>query len=202
MAKHSFLQHNASIKCDKCSDTFATLIDYRKHLKKKHQQNQNFIHKKENLPCDHCGKTYSGKISLYIHIQRVHEDHEQKKCPECDYETGIPRYMENHWKRKHTDALEKTCEFCGKVFKKLKDHLKKGSCGNADGHIKVERVPCAQCDKSFSSKDKRREHIKRIHIGEKGKKCGVCNYASYSNFNLKLHVSKMHFKTEAVKPEF
>jgi len=200
-AKHSFLQHDVPIKCEKCGDMFDAVVDYRKHMKKKHQPDQKFVYKKENLPCDHCGKTYSCKISLSTHIQRVHEEHEQKKCPECDYETGISKYMEKHWNRNHTEAWKKTCEFCGKVTKKLKDHLKRGICGNTEGQLIVKSVPCSQCDKSFSTKDKRREHIKRIHIGEKGKKCGSCSYASYSNFNLKLHVSKMHFKTEAVKTD-
>ena len=73
-------------------------------------------------------------------------------------------------------------------------HLKRGSCGNEDGHIKIERVPCNQCDKTFSSKQEMSKHVKKIHIGEKDKKCDMCSYASYSTYNLKSHVSKRHVK--------
>ena len=84
LADHTFMHHDIPVKCMKCSDLFTTLKDYKKHMKKGHQANPKVVDKRENLPCPHCGITYSDKYSLTYHIKRIHEEHEKKKCPECD----------------------------------------------------------------------------------------------------------------------
>jgi len=193
LTKHCFEQHNVPMVCDKCGDNFTVVIDFKRHLKKKHSQKRHTKNTKEDkVPCPHCGIIYSSHSYLPYHISRAHGEHEKKKCEKCDYETRVSYDMDNHWKRQHTEDWTQTCEFCGGVFKQIKNHLKRGNCGNQDGHIKVEKFPCSQCGKLFSSKDRRKRHVKDIHDGVRNKKCISCSYATYSNSNLKLHVSKMH----------
>ena len=42
-------------------------------------------------------------------------------------------------------------------------------------------------------------HIKKIHDRVKDKLCPHCSYATYSGYNLKLHISKMHLGGKLVK---
>ena len=44
----------------------------------------------------------------------------------------------------------------------------------------------------FTLPDSVEKHVKQVHDQIKNKLCPFCEYKTYSNFNLKLHVTKMH----------
>ena len=94
--------------------------------------------------------------------------------------------------RRHTDQLCETCEFCGEVFKGLKKHLERTGCGG-DVPLKKEKIPCPFCPKEMSGRDQLKRHIKTIHdTKSKDKLCPDCDYSTYSNHNLRLHIGSMH----------
>ena len=213
LIRHRLAKHDVPMVCDDCGEKFILLKDYKKHRSENHPSYKcsfcgenkftkssldNHVESQhlEDVPCPHCGMTFATKASLNLHIDRIHNDNEPVKCTMCDYKTNVPMEMRQHFKRRHTEETLKNCEFCGEIFKDLKNHLRRTNCG---GPSERKKVPCVHCAKEFSSGDKMREHVKRIHEGVKDKFCSQCSYATYSNFNLKLHITKMHLGTGLVK---
>ena len=215
LMRHKLQKHEIPMVCELCSKEFSLLADFNLHMKESHPihtcdicgikkntslQLATHIESKhgENIPCPHCGVMFSTKDSLGVHLYRFHSDREVQKCTECDYSTKVEAEMRKHFKSRHTDECLETCEFCGEVFKKLKGHLLRTGCGQTNVQPKP-KIPCPQCDKTFSSKQDMNVHIKRIHLGVKDKMCSQCSYATYSNHNLKLHITKVHLGTGMVK---
>ena len=215
LMRHKLQKHEIPMVCEECSKEFSLLADFNSHMKESHpfhtcdicgiKKNSSIQLKvhieskhKENIPCPHCGIMFSTKDSLGVHLYRFHSDREVQKCTECDYSTKVEAEMRKHFKSRHTDECLETCEFCGEVFKRLKGHLLRTGCGQTNAQPKP-KIPCPQCDKTFSSKQDMNVHIKRIHLGVKDKMCSQCSYATYSNHNLKLHITKVHLGTGMVK---
>ena len=213
--RHMLRKHDIPMPCEKCDETFVVLERYHEHMKINHPSHiciicgeQKFTkaaldthiesQHQGNVPCPFCGKEYTTKASLNLHIGRCHGDKETLMCTKCDYKTNVKHEMKGHYIRRHTELNKQTCESCGEVFKNLKGHLERTPCGG-QGYLERKKVPCIQCDKTFSNTSKMREHIKIIHGNVKDKICSLCSYATYSNYNLKLHVSKMHLGTGLVK---
>ena len=213
LIRHRLAKHDVPMLCDDCGEMFTLLKDYKKHRSENHPSYKcsicgenkftkssldNHIESQhqDDVPCPHCGMTFVTKASLNLHIGRIHNDNEPEKCTMCDYKTNVPTEMRQHFKRRHTEEAVQTCEFCGEIFKNLKKHLSRTNCG---GPSERKKVPCLHCAKEFSSGDKMKEHVKRIHEGVRDKLCNQCSYATYSNFNLKLHITKMHLGTGLVK---
>ena len=82
-----------------------------------------------------------------------------------------------------------TCQFCGDVFKVLKQHIKNTKCG---GEVSIKSFTCTHCYKTFKIKAALNVHIKRIHKQIKDRKCPHCSYATYNGYNLRL-VDALHF---------
>ena len=213
LKRHQLRKHGIILPCEKCDETFKDKKYFKKHMKTNHLSHICTIcgEKKfdkynmdkhmeakhsEGVTCPHCGLHLSAQLHLNQHIKRFHEDNEIKKCTKCDYKNSVQNEINQHYKRRHTDEQKETCEFCGEVFKGLKKHLTRTGCG---GQKIAKNTPCSQCSKTFSSILEVRTHIKRIHGNVKNRLCPHCSYKSYSGFNLKLHVSKMHFGTGLIK---
>ena len=213
MMKHRLNTHNIPMDCESCDKKFSLLTDFKKHTKKEHPnktcdecgmkfsriqslKNHVLAKHKEDIPCPHCGVMYATKYTLASHLGRAHGEYEMKKCSECEW-TGVAADLRVHFRRKHTEDLQETCEFCGEVFKNLKKHLERTGCGQ-ENFVK-EKIPCPHCAKTFSLDTHLKMHIKNIHNSVKDKMCPHCSYSTYSNYNLRLHVSKMHLGANLVK---
>ena len=53
-------------------------------------------------------------------------------------------------------------------------------------------VKCDRCDKTFSSKEHMKRHVKRVHDKILDVPCPHCDYKTYCNFNLRIHVTRVH----------
>ena len=60
-------------------------------------------------------------------------------------------------------------------------------------------MPCITCHKKFASVQQMKAHNHKVHFG-KNHICDFCDYRTYSSFNLRLHLSKMH-NAPALKAE-
>ena len=213
MMKHRLNRHNIPMDCESCDKKFSLVADFKKHTKKEHpnktcdecgmkfsriQSLKNHVLAKhtEDIPCPHCGVMYATKYTLASHLGRAHGEFESQKCSECDW-SGVAADLKVHFRRKHTEDLQETCEFCGEVFKNLKKHLERTGCGQ-ENFVK-EKIPCPHCAKTFSLDTHLKMHIRNIHNSVKDKMCPHCSYSTYSNYNLRLHVSKMHLGANLVK---
>ena len=74
----------------------------------------------------------------------------------------------------------------------LSRHLERTKCGEGKSIDERKSEKCNECGKLFTTKDHLSHHIKGVHLKIKNKHCDQCEYSSYSGFNLKLHISKMH----------
>ena len=80
------------------------------------------------------------------------------------------------------------------TFKFLKQHFRATMCGKDVDDRKV--IPCPKCPvTNFRGNTHLKRHIREIHEGIKDKHCPQCSYTTYSSYNLKMHVSKVHDKT-------
>ena len=212
--RHMLAKHNIDIVCDQCGDSFSVLALFRKHQSESHPsyvcnicgiskptKSALDLHTEaqhsEGVSCHYCGKHYSTNLACRIHIERTHEISKQFLCSKCDYKTTAKGSLDRHFNRVHTERLNKPCVFCGEIFKDMKRHLERTLCGQ-EGVERV-KVPCPQCDKTFSERGRMLIHMKRIHTGTRDEVCDQCNYATYSKFNLKLHIAKVHLGTGLVK---
>jgi len=225
--------------CQHCGVKKKTINSLKNHIEAEH---------KESIPCPECGVIYKTQASLNQHIKRVHSDQSALQCSRCDYKTNITGDMKAHYERTHTEIGQETCEFCGEVFKNLKNHLERTGCGQegesvschycgkhyptkvacqfhiswkhekirkeeacefcgkcvinlkrhlqntscGKSNVQKKKVSCTMCDKTFSNTDAMKTHIKRIHENIRDKVCQQCSYTTYCNYNLRLHVTKMH----------
>ena len=212
--RHMLGKHNIDIVCDQCGDSFSVWTVFRKHHSESHTSyvcnicgiskptkpaldHHTEAQHSEGVSCHYCGKHYSTNLACRIHIERTHEISKQFLCSKCDYKTTAKGSLDRHFNRVHTERLQKPCVFCGEIFKDMKRHLERTLCGQ-EGVERV-KVPCPQCDKTFSERGRMLIHMKRIHTGTRDEVCDQCNYATYSKFNLKLHIAKVHLGTGLIK---
>ena len=211
--RHMLKEHDTPIQCKKCEDKFTDWSSYMNHRKKSHPtficticgiaksekcllDHHIEVKHEANVACERCGIVCTSRRSLWYHIDRSHSEKVKQKCTKCDYQTHMPREMRGHFRRRHTDDFKETCHHCGEIFKVLKRHLKRTGCG---GEGEGEMFPCAQCYKKFNFRKGLDSHVKRTHTGIKDRKCMQCSYATYSGYNLRLHMDKIHLGKKVVK---
>jgi len=213
--KHTFEEHEASRLCTQCGYLCISFKDYVSHnqthlwtceiCKKKVLGMKGFRwHMRKHktgaeedktsiakVPCDICGVFMLEKSLKHHHLN----DHSEEiiKCDICDY-TANSKYKVAVHRKRHFNKIT-NCPECGKVVKDLKSHFRR-KCGNTK---EKERHFCHLCEKSFSLKHGLDRHIKNIHQRICGFHCDMCEYKTYDNYNLKLHISKNHTKEDMEK---
>ena len=78
-------------------------------------------------------------------------------------------------------------QVCQKQVRMLKRHWENTKCG---GKLKTGVFTCDICNKQLATERGLKKHRKLLHLKAKDKQCDMCSYSSYSNFNLRLHVTK------------
>ena len=159
-----------------------------KHRKTVHES----ITMEYSKTCPTCGITLGKNTPLQTHIRNQHTG-PVHQCSKCSYTNRNISYVKWHFKCRHTESMNKSCEFCGKVVKRLKDHLKVTMCGKDVDNRKMMR--CPKCDIKMMGNWKLQKHIQNIHDRVNDISCPNCSYKTYSRFNLRLHVSKVHDKS-------
>ena len=132
------------------------------------------------FPCDICGKIFSSSGNVEIH-KKKHGD-EVHYCDKCDFKTNTDTNLKKHM-QKHSVRELFTCHICGKTVAHRAAHMRRVH------EVSSEMKNCPHCDKQFEKK-KLYNHISKVHT--RNFPCSQCSYRAADNFNLKLHVSKMH----------
>ena len=134
--------------CDLCGEGFMFLQNVKKHKMDSHQKVNCHICGKEcynnaslkdhlasshniggtQLNCKLCTFSTASKASLKSHIFQIHRQEKHKKCPYCEYSTGVIRRMHIHIDSKHPEHDKKnfSCDHCSRRFifeNSLKCHL-------------------------------------------------------------------------------
>ena len=177
---------------------------YRKVLKMHKEAMHQFSNKthilenvqlKENSLCPHCGSSFSTNSTLKAHIKNLYTG-VFLLCPKCEYKTRNPGTLKLHHKLRHTEESKLSCMFCGKVVKDLQRHLKVTLCGKDKDESR--KLQCQKCSSQFKLKHLK-NHMKIIHEEIKDNMCPHCSYATYSSYNLRLHVKRVHEKAEMLE---
>ena len=173
------------LNCEICGHSCAGLGRYRQH------QNRHRFEpdQKAKIPCYICGKeVVTGSMPSHISAQHpASSGGPQLKCDLCDYTTYNKFYMGSH-KKRHQNKMVK-CPVCDRMVKYLESHVRRGNC-----FTKKEATPCDLCNKTFTSVSHLKRHVRQIHMQIKDKLCDICDYRTYTSFNLKIHKAKMHTK--------
>jgi len=202
--KHMFEQHEQTL-CSICGMNFETFESFTLHIEahmpekcdvcKKSFKNKDFLKKHVDSThnktakemCPVCGKIYKNVAN---HVRIAHE-YMTKQCPHCPYSSKISTDLNRHIQRTHTEETVTTCPYCAKTTKNIKRHLKINKCDRPEEKV-FAQIKCDRCDKTFSSKEHMKRHIKRIHDKILDIHCAQCDYKTYSNFNLRIHVTRVH----------
>jgi KRAB domain-containing zinc finger protein len=209
-----------AVKCELCDEKLSSLLSLQFHYSQIHQLFQK-VRKKCNVElksftCSLCEKLYATPESLKNHYRTKHTDQRytcaicgksvkcisdhmrmkhgpplaKSKCTKCDY-VARPGNLKQHIRAVHTNSLNKTCPFCGEIFKYINEHLKETNCGRDPTEFN-QKVSCTQCGKMLMNETQLRRHVKRIHNQIRDQQCTQCEYNTYSAGNLRLHVNKQH----------
>ena len=160
-----------------------------KYKKKAKTEKERVLVIKDLEPCPYCGKTIA---TMAEHIKNIHTG-EIRKCPKCRYTSRRKGDIDRHYDVVHTAKTREICGFCGKVYKKLSHHLQVTMCGRETDDR--ERFTCDQCNVTVIGAPSLKKHKYTIHESIKKFKCELCQYATYTGYNLRLHENKVHNKS-------
>jgi len=124
--------------------------------------------------CEICSKEFKMKVTYDQHMG-VHEDERRKKNTEM-------------------------CPHCGEEFRYVDKHIQRTQCNlpeherTAKENISKDFI-CEHCLKAFERKAYLNYHIKCVH-SERNIFCDQCDYKTYSNNNLRMHIVRVHEKKE------
>jgi len=172
-------------RCFKCNKSFQQRIGYKNHLRKRHDgieppENRdpaNLARPDDRIDCLICDKKFTSVLGLKLHINRLHlglqADNEEEEDEDED-EDG-----ENKTPKPKTDS-EDLCEEDRRLIERMYYRMRKYACKFCPArfndkmkfamheavHAQSKKpVMCPYCEKSYSRRDKLREHIGRSHLG-------------------------------------
>ena len=188
-----------TVVCSLCDNQFSSYRSLKFHLTQEHGNFSKFTKRYDRRlkACSICGVTVR---HIEEHMYRQHTNpmkYPRIKCSMCDYEGKQP-HLKSHFESKHTTNKIEACPFCAEIFKSVKGHLKRTSCGR-DPSEAIPKVNCLQCSQVLAGKRGLRSHMKYIHNQVRDQQCQHCEYNTYSAGNLRLHMNKIHLGIPLVK---
>lgn len=191
---------NKKSKCEVCGKLFS-----RKDVLKRHLA----VHNNETYDCEICAKKFSRKDRLASH-KKLHKLNCEYKCSLCPASFTRKNVLDKHEKVHKT---KEQCKVCYKFLlskQRLETHMKlheRNSSGNGSKDGSEGMLKCDLCDKSLTSKDILRKHMRKIHgkFPENKKKveaverekrfiCHWCSKGFTRSCNLRTHLLKAHSK--------
>lgn len=162
-------------KCQQCLMTFR----YKRHLDR-HLEG----HQKNN--CSHCDEKFARRKHLEVHLFRMHGERVIRHAYSCDAcpKSFPKRILLNRHRAKHSYQNGKVCSECGEMLdadidkkEHEENHCKRRQfkCQQCLQTFSIEQTylshiqnhnnyKCPNCNVSFASKKKAREHFKAIHV--------------------------------------
>lgn len=158
--------------CKVCPERFQFRNEQLSHYQVQHKEEFDKIFQ----PCEKCPKILT-KIHYAAHME-AHMGNFPFKCDLCDYKSARREDLKSHFERRHSNDSFK-CSQCNKSFKK---QLSAKHC--EERHKVKKDMKCKVCDQTFYTSIELKVHLKRKHYY---RKCTICNYETFDEYNLKLH---------------
>lgn len=164
-----------ALECGICQMKLKNQRTYDKHM-------QRHLNLKSPVPvaCTVCKEVTSDKFALRRHILDNHP--EVFKCQFCNVSFESIRARRKHEAVHDTDS-DKTCDECGKVFRKL-------SQLNLHKEYAHRDLKCQHCEKQFDTIKKLKDHERRHVNNKEGFPCTQCDRVLKTASGLKLHRAK------------
>lgn len=161
-------------KCEQCLMTFR----YKRHLDR-HLEG----HQKNN--CSHCDEKFARRKHLEVHLFRVHGERVLRHAYLCDVcpKSFPKRILLNRHRAKHSYQNGKVCSECGEMLNADIDKKE-----HEENHCKKRQFKCQQCLQTFSIKQTYLSHIQNHN----NYKCPNCNVSFASKKKAREHFKAVH----------
>ncbi|XP_044742777.1 uncharacterized protein LOC123305197 isoform X2 [Chrysoperla carnea] len=215
--EHLKLHETENVQCLQCNETFTSRYALNCHEKLSHTENKKWICEFCSLECDdeasfdihmkaeqhlnpcefvcpHCSNIFTTRDCLAEHIQT--HSQETFTCDTCGFAFVSRTKLQAHQKTIHvyTTYSCTQCEYKNFTRVGLKNHVRihhKNSSGTSGSQF-----PCNECNLSFHTANRLREHVQKTHQTGRNFHCPLCDWSFNHNENLKkhfeFHVEKGH----------
>ena len=196
--KHKSNEHSDNdwkIERITCGDCFFNKGD--------HQCQENYIEEKI-YNCNQCDYTTYQKGYLGRH-KKIHAGEKPYKCNQCNYASHHKWGLDSHVKT-HNQKIFKckncsfSCQWLHNLFLHNKREHKKISTNFAlelDGKVSN----CTHCDFKGKAYHHLKRHIEAVHLNLKRFACNSCDYKSYDEKNVIIHIRSHHKDTKSAKSQ-
>lgn len=171
LKRHQAVHEGAErFRCDECGQSFRKKDTLNKHVRKDHQGRKAF-------PCNEqgCNAEFETKASLNRHWEREHGE-AKFWCDECETKTlpdgALQRVgfttlvlLQAHVKQEHQNCM--FCDFKSASQYDLEQHIEKYHSGKSVEERKTFECTYDNCNRKFTSKSNRTNHIRTAHEGQR-----------------------------------
>ncbi len=160
--------------CDYGAHDKTTLLG---HVRRCHTHDLPFI-------CQHCGLKFELSVTLNRHIRRKHP-HILAPIKRAPFRQ-LPKTKREKLKIPCKNKGIFTCHYCAKTYSysfALHEHIR-------THHLGI-RYPCAECNRTFSSKASRADHIKSLHSNITPYRCVRCGQYFALRNQLRKHQNRI-----------
>ena len=141
--------------------------------------------------CNQCKYISAHKGALGHHV-RNHTGEKPYKCSKCDYASSQKGSLYLHM-RTHTGEKIYKCKMC--PF----------SCNHNNNMRKHEKsqhkIPCTHCEHKAKNDEHLKRHVDAVHLNLKGFACNSCDYKSYFENSVMIHIKSQHKDLNSAKSQ-
>ena len=198
----AYLTKGFYFPCPRCKSHFKTRDSLHVHILN-HSVEKPFV-------CATCGKRFFSKNNLNHHVDKQHTP--TLECLECARMFVYKRGLVVHWEREHFSVQPRFCKDCNQMFIEKKEfdyHMRihsedvfkslrsRWSETRKSYSGKIRKLPpdgheCIFCDRSYSTEDGMKLHMRRQHFKGFPFVCAVCKRSFTKRHGLLVHNRTFH----------
>lgn len=189
MHQRKDILRNVKKTCPVCKLGFKTVIKLKEHLQSQH--GTRMFGKDIRCNVEECNKNIE-ESNFYDHVIFGHFGEQYKlKCDQCNFKTTTSSKLKNHLMM-HLDERPFKCQDCDKTFR-TKSQLTEHSLVL---HSQEQTISCNECLASFNTQTQLTKHKLSKHSNIIVS-CHLCEKTFSSPQGLKTHIRNVHNKSQS-----